>query len=123
MNTLEFATMNYEAAMGGPYEAEYGDDLPSYDDLVDDLMMAGGRYDPLKPELLQEALSNASADDMAELAGLLATGKSEAACSMICVISQEYWLIAAKGDADEIIADRVAQRRYYAEQPADSFDD
>ena len=123
MNRLELATMNYEAAMGGPYEYESGDDLPDYEEIIDDLMMAGGRYDPMKPELLQEALSNASADDMAELAEMLATGKSEAACSMISVISREYWLLAAKGDADEIIAERDALRRYYAEQPADSFDD
>ena len=94
----------------------------SPDVIVLDLMLPGDEYDYLKPELLQEALANASDETMADIAEAASTGNDSLLAAQIRMCSYDYWLIGAKGEAEEYMRRREQIREDMRNQPPEIFE-
>ena len=104
-------------------DIEIANDERDFDDIVDDLMLPGAEYDCLKAELLQEALENASDETMADIAEAAATGDDRLLAARIRLCSYDFWLVAAKGEAEEYMKRREQIRDDMRNRPTEIFED
>lgn len=104
-------------------DMEIAHDERDFDDIVDDLMQAGAEYDYLKAELLREALANASDETMADIAEAASTGDDRLLAARIRLCSYDFWLLGAKGEAEEYMRRREQIRDDMRNQPPEIFED